>query len=154
MYFSFCGTRTMRKPTQLYPSTRGFIQVRGGLLCHSYASTLSKYIYQSAYCANMGWYRAFHRLVTLNPSCTWFCAKIRVRQTGWRSTGTTLLVRIVDLSCWPKVRQLMFMAHLLHRTTCRGSFPSLADGWHHVASSQQHITHFVSLHLHLNDYYT
>ena len=33
--------------------------------CCSFRRTLLS-IYQSAYCANMGWYRAFHRLVTLD----------------------------------------------------------------------------------------
>ena len=45
----------------------------------------------------------------------------------------------INWSCWPKMRWSIFMAHLLHQTTCRGSSPSLADGWNHVASSQHHI---------------
>ena len=111
MYFIFCGTHTLRKTTQLYPSNWGFIQVCGGLLYHSYALTLSKYIYQSTYCANMGWYMASHPLVTLNPRCTTFHAKIRVRQTGWTSPGVTSLVGMVDLSYRHKVCRSMFMAH-------------------------------------------
>ena len=72
MFDSFYGTPTLSKPTQLCPHTREFSQVRGGLLCDSYASTLSKYIYRSAYCANMGWYKAFHHRAILNRVAPYF----------------------------------------------------------------------------------